>query len=96
MLRESVRGGTRPPVGCSMLGWLRRKREFERRVDAEIAELDRRHSEHAYGVAYSCARERVQPEDDRRFNQAVRSKLARRLGIEYGLDTATRYLDKRQ
>lgn len=79
-----------------MLGWLRKKREFERRVDAEIAELDRRHGEHAYDVAYSRARERVQTEDDRRFKQAVRCKMAKQLGIEYGLDTATRYLDERQ
>ena len=79
-----------------MLGWLRKKREFERRVDAEIAELDRRHGEHAYGVAYSRARERCQTESDRRFNQAVRRKMAKQLRIEYGLDTATRYLDKRQ
>ncbi len=79
-----------------MLRWLRRKRELERRVDAEIAELDRRHGEHAYGVACSRAREQVQTEDDRRFNQAVRRKMAKQLGIEYGLDTATRYLDKRQ
>ncbi len=83
-------------MGCSMLGWLRRKREFERRVDAEIAELDRRHGEHAYGVAYSRARERVQTDDDRRFNQAVRHKMAKQLGIEYGLDTATRCIDRRQ
>lgn len=77
-----------------MLGWLRRRRAFARAVDEEIAGLTARHGEHAFDVAYSRAREYVQTEEDRRFNQAVRREMAKRLGIEYGLDTATRYLTK--
>lgn len=79
-----------------MLGWVRERRAFRQRIEAEIAELSRRYGEHAYEVAYGRARERVQTDEDRRFNQAVRRELARRLGIEYGVDTATRYLQGRQ
>lgn len=75
-----------------MLGWLRRRRAFVQAVEVEIAGLVARHGEHAFDVAYSRARELVQSEEDRRFNQAVRRRLAKRLGIEYGLDTATRML----
>jgi hypothetical protein len=75
-----------------MLRWLRRRREFKQAVEAEIERLIARHGEHAFEVAYSRARERVQTEEDRRFNQAVRREFAKRLGITYGLDTATRML----
>lgn len=75
-----------------MLRWLRRRREFKQAVEAEIASLVARHGEHAFEVAYSRAREPVQTEEDRRFNQAVRREFAKRLGITYGLDTATRML----
>ncbi len=78
-----------------MIGWLPSRREFSRAIDAEIARLVTRHGEHAYGVAYSRAREHVQTEEDRRFNQAVRRELAKRLGIGYGVDAATRWLDRR-
>lgn len=69
-----------------------RRRDFRRAVDAEIAALLARHGESAFEVAQSRAREYVQTEEDRRFNQAVRRELANRLGITYGLDTATRLL----
>jgi hypothetical protein len=76
-----------------MLGFLRRRAEYKRRVEQRADELIAAHGEDAWSIIYGKCRDLDQDEDSRAFHYRVRRVIERRLNIPPRVDTATRYLE---
>lgn len=77
-----------------MLAWWRRRKERQQQVIRNADNLMALFGDCAYSAALSRARHEDENGGDPRYWFAVRREIARRTGIEVGLDTATRYLSR--
>ena len=76
-----------------MLSWWRRRKERQQQVNRDADNLVALFGDGAYSEALARARNEVENGADPRHWFAVRREIARRIGKEVELDTATRYLD---
>lgn len=79
-----------------MLVLWRRHKAYRERVRREVDGLIERHGASAYEVARSRRIETLRQPNraEHRFWCAVAREMARRMGRQVGLDTATRYLER--
>lgn len=77
-----------------MLSWWRRRKECEQQVIRDADNLMVLFGERTYSEALARARHEDENDRDPRHWFAVRREIARRVGKDIGLDTATRYLGR--
>jgi hypothetical protein len=77
-----------------MLSWWRRRKERQQQVSQDADNLIVLFSERAYSAALARARHEDENEGDPSHCFAARREIARRVGKEVGLDTATRHLGR--
>ena len=77
-----------------MLTWWRRRKERQQQVIRDADNLMALFGEGAYSATLSRARHEAKNDRDPRHWFAVRREIARRVGKDIGLDTATRYLGR--
>ena len=75
-----------------MLSWWRRRKARQQKVIRDADNLMALFGERAYFEALARAQHEEGQGLDSRYWLAVRREIARRIGKEVGLDTATRYL----
>jgi hypothetical protein len=77
-----------------MFSWWRRRNERQKQVIRDADNLMALFGERAYFEALARAHREEGQGLDSRYWLAVRREVARRIGKEIGLDTATRYLSR--
>jgi tetrahydromethanopterin S-methyltransferase subunit G len=74
-----------------MLKWWRRRRERQQQVVRDADNLEALFGHRAYSEAIARARLEEEEGRDAQHWLAVRQEIARRIGKDIGLDTATKY-----
>jgi hypothetical protein len=77
-----------------MWSYFRQRRARQEQVIRDADNLMALFGDRAYSAALSRARHEEKEDRDPRHWFAVRREIARRVGKEPGLDTATRYLER--
>ena len=77
-----------------MLAWWRRRKERQRQVIKDADNLTALFGDAAYSAALGRAQHEDEAGGDSSHWFAVRREVARRIGRDIGLDTATRYLER--